>query len=64
MSGCKVSSWVRSSALPDCSAENSASNAEKIHRCAAVQLHQGADSFIEGVQFLLVLGSVSVLGQL
>ena len=28
-SGCKVSSWVRSSALPDCSAENSASNAEK-----------------------------------
>ena len=29
MSGCKVSSWVRSSALPDCSAENSASNAEK-----------------------------------
>ena len=29
MSGCKVSSWVRSSALLDCSAENSASNAEK-----------------------------------
>lgn len=28
-SGCKVSSLVRSSALPDCSAENSASNAEK-----------------------------------
>ena len=27
--GCKVSSWVRSSALLDCSAENSASNAEK-----------------------------------
>ena len=34
----------------------------KIHRCAAVQLHQSADSFIEGVQFVLVLGSVSVLG--
>ena len=29
MSGCKVSSWVRNSALLDCSAENSASNAEK-----------------------------------
>ena len=28
-SGCKVSSWVCSSALLDCSAENSASNAEK-----------------------------------
>ena len=36
----------------------------KIHRCAAVQLHQGADSFVERVQFLLVLGGVSVLGQL
>ena len=36
----------------------------KIHRCAAVQLHQGADGFIKGVQFLLVLGGVSVLGQL
>ena len=36
----------------------------KIHRCAAVQLHQGADSFIEGVQFLFVLGGISVLGQL
>ena len=36
----------------------------KIHRCTAVQLHQGADSFIEGVQFLFVLGGVSVLGQL
>ena len=36
----------------------------KIHGCAAVQIHQGADSFIEGVQFFLVLGGVSVLGQL
>ena len=36
----------------------------KIHRCAAVQLHQGADSFVKRVQFILVLGSVSVLGQL
>ena len=36
----------------------------KIHRCAAVQLHQGADSFIKGVQLLFVLGGVSVLGQL
>ena len=35
-----------------------------IHRGAAVQLHQGADGFIEGVQFLLVLGGISVLGQL
>ena len=29
ISGCKVSSWVRSYALLDCSAENPASNAEK-----------------------------------
>ena len=36
----------------------------KIHRCAAVQLHQGTDGFVECVQFVLVLGSVSVLGQL
>ena len=36
----------------------------KIYRCAAVQLHQGADSFVEGVQLLLVLGGISVLGQL
>ena len=35
-----------------------------IHRCAAIQLHQSADSFIKGVQFLFVLGGVSVLGQL
>ena len=63
-SGCKVSSLVRSSALPDCSAENSASNAEKIYRCAAVQFHQSADSFIKGVQLLFVLGGISVLGQL
>ena len=36
----------------------------KIYRCAAVQLHQGADGFVECVQFVLVLGGVSVLGQL
>ena len=36
----------------------------KIYRCAAVQLHQGANSFVECVQFLLVLGGISVLGQL
>ena len=36
----------------------------KVHRCAAVQLHQGADGFVECVQFVLVLGGVSVLGQL
>ena len=36
----------------------------KIHRCATVQLHQGADGFIKGVQFLFVLSSVGVLGQL
>ena len=35
-----------------------------IHHCAAIQLHQSADSFIKGVQFLFVLGGVSVLGQL
>ena len=40
------------------------SQCRKIHRCAAVQLHQGADSFIKGVQFLFVLGGISVLGQL
>ena len=33
-------------------------------RCVAVQLHQGADSFIKGVQLLFVLGGISVLGQL
>ena len=36
----------------------------KIHRCAAVQFHQSADSFIKGVQLLFVLGGISVLGQL
>ena len=61
--GCKVSSWVCSSALLDCSAENR-HPMPKNPRCAAVQLHQGADSFIKGVKFLLVLGGISVLGQL
>ena len=55
MSGCKVSSWVRRKFGIQC---------RKIHRCAAVQLHQGADSFVKRVQFLLVLGGISVLGQL
>ena len=36
----------------------------KIYRCAAVQFHQSADSFIKGVQLLFVLGGISVLGQL
>ena len=36
----------------------------KIHSRTAVQLHQGADSFIKGVQLILVLGGISVLGQL
>ena len=35
----------------------------KVHRCAAVQLHQGADGSVECVQLVLVLGGVSVLGQ-
>ena len=44
--------------------QNTDIQCRKIHRCAAVQLHQGADGFIKGVQFLFVLSSVGVLGQL